>query len=153
VGFLWQYRGERAGQLEEAVAALDKDDPHWRLADIEERREQVPEAQNSAGAVVNAARLLPRGWPARSFEEGVRDLDRAPNARLDPDKAALLRKEMTDQAAALAEARKLAAMPRGRHRLSIAFNPLGTNLDEQQASRTVAVLLRFDALDRAQEGD
>src|SRR5262245_65968780 len=58
---VWHFAREYGieGQLSEAVAALDRDDPHWRLADSEAGRTALPDAQNSALVVLRAAAHLP----------------------------------------------------------------------------------------------
>jgi hypothetical protein len=66
---------------------------------------------------------------------------------------ALLEKELKSAAAALVEARRLVDMPAGRHRLVYAPNPIYTLLHDQQETRGVVNLLRYDALHLAQKGD
>jgi hypothetical protein len=155
VGFAWQWLvGDRAtAQLQFTVAHLDESDPSWRLHDLDEAREKVPPEENSAGVVVTVSRQLPRGWPTPRVDEQIADATRTPTTRLDATRTALLEQELASVAAALREARTLARMPRGRHRLTFADNPLGTLLPDQQETRRVATLLQYDALLRAQKGD
>src|SRR5262249_28792078 len=126
VGFVWQLRGDPSGaRLEAAVAALDADDPSWRLEQIEAAREKVPEAANSARVVTAAAGGLPGHWPPEALRQKLQPLERTPNLGLDPQQSALLHAELLARSAALKDARKLAGMPRGR-RPALAANPLAT---------------------------
>jgi hypothetical protein len=140
-------------RLQVLIDDLDATDPNWRLADLEAAREKVPEKDNSARVIVKVVGLLPRPWPQTTVEDKLRNLDRAPTARLDEVQMALLDKELTIHAIALAEARKLVAIPRGRHRLAIEVNPDATLVAHLEDSRRVGVLLGYDALVRVQNGD
>ena len=63
-GVYFAYRHYRTvAALEEALAALDRDEPGWRLQQIEAARTRVPDGENSARVVIAANGLLPRGWP------------------------------------------------------------------------------------------
>src|SRR5262245_28716983 len=53
--------GER--RLAVAVEAADRDDPYWRLEDLMEHREPVPDGENSALVVAEALSHLPENWP------------------------------------------------------------------------------------------
>jgi hypothetical protein len=152
-GAIWsQVEGTRI-QKERATleAQLDESDPNWRLADLERSREEIPEHENSARVVVAVSRLLPRSWPAQSLYERLQELQ--PNEQLNAGQTDLLEAEMRGQAAALAQARRLVDMPRGRHRLKWDYNPIGTLLQDQQETRKVANLLQYDAMLRSQQGD
>jgi hypothetical protein len=152
-GAVWsQVEGTRV-QNERASfeAHLDETDPNWRLADLERAREEIPEHENSARVVVAVTRLLPRGWPSPGFYERFQDLP--PNEQLNAEQTELLEAEMKAHAGAVEQARRLADMPRGRHRLKWEFNTIGTLLPDQQECRKVANLLQYDALLRGQQGD
>jgi hypothetical protein len=147
---LWQNH-QAHNRLQEMLAELDRTDPGWRLEDIEAARATVPEEQNSARCVMGASVLLPRDWPPREAREAFDHL--TPNERLSPEDAALLDKELAEAEPALEEARRLADLPRGRHRLVWARNPLLTLLPDQQEVRKVTTLLVHDALRHGQAGD
>jgi hypothetical protein len=70
---------------------------------------------------------------------------------LDAEGADVLEKQMTPLAAALAEARKLADMPRGQYTITHAVNPIATLLPHAQEARNLARLLHYDALNLAQK--
>ena len=43
-------------RLADAISAADRDDPNWRLDDLMDNREPVPDAENSAFVVAERAR-------------------------------------------------------------------------------------------------
>jgi hypothetical protein len=146
-----------------AVAVADRDDPHWRLADLMAAREAVPDAVNGAIPVAEAAAKLPNPWPpAPGPAEAAGELtfraafDRATNAegpaRLDDETLAVLRTELAVRADALAVARKLAGFARGRLEVVIAPNILDTKYEETNDARRVARLLQADAIVAAHDG-
>ena len=153
--------------LRAAESEADRLDPGWRLADLLAKRAEVPFEENSAFQVSRARRLMPAGWPpaakhpvttnAAGETIGPDLVSQAealpPNERLGMDLEAEIRSELERMSQALAEARKLAVMPKGRYDLQINPNVFMTLLDEQQGSRNVARLLRADAFLRVQDGD
>jgi hypothetical protein len=156
VGFVWQWLGHEDSSsrlFRDTIAALDASDPDWRLEGIERTRVNLPEADNSARVVVKAFSLLGGGFPPAPLDETFRHVEHAPNVRLDAARARLLERELFARATALAEARRLAGMPRGRHHLSFGAHPLTVRLNDQNNTRPVAALLQFDAMNRAHEGD
>jgi hypothetical protein len=135
----------------EAVAELDRTDAGWRLKDLEAAREALPEEENSARVVTAVRRLLPPSWPPTEFAGAFDRLP--PPQRLTPEQAARLDAELRAVGPAVAEARKLAGLPRGRHHITYRHVVLNTLLNEQQEARTAAALLKYDALRRAHAGD
>jgi hypothetical protein len=145
------HRQRGVSTLEAALAELDRKEPGWRLPDLEAARATLPEDQNSARVAVAASRLLPRGWLR---PELIDAFDRLPPPdRLTPQRAEQLSAAMRAVGPALAEARRLAGLPRGRHHITYRRNIAETLLEDLLRARTVCALLRFDALDRAQAGD
>ncbi len=138
-------------KLEEVVAEIDRAEPGWRLSEIEAAREQIPEEENSARIVVASAKLLPRNWPTPEFHERFAHLP--PEEQLAPEDMARLKQELESVRPALEEARKLANMPRGRHRIVYERNVMSTLLNDQQHSREVVELLLCDALQCDQRRD
>jgi hypothetical protein len=141
-----------ASALEEALAELDRDGPGWRLKDIEAARARVPDGENGARVVIATAGLLPRGWPNDKFFERF-DQRTPPPEQLDPALYGLLCKELDGVRPAVAEARKLATRPNGRHPLTFERNLQATLLPTQQEARRVTQLLAYDAVRHAQAGD
>jgi hypothetical protein len=140
-----------------AIAEADRLDAGWRLADLEAARAEVPDQENAAIQVLAARRLIPPGWfPSVAstkpfFEE---DLDRPlPNELLDADLSQRVRKELSKASTAIAAARKVADMPRGRYAVRYSPDAIGTLVDHIQYAREIATLLQLDAFQRIQEGD
>jgi hypothetical protein len=151
-GAYFAYRHYRAvAALEEALAALDSEEPGWRLRDVEAARARVPDSENSASCVIETARRLPRGWPAPAFAERFDKL--TPSEQLEPAAFTLLSKELDGVRPALEEARKLATRPNGRHPITFQRNVIATLLPTQQETRRVTQLLAYDVLRQAQAGD
>jgi hypothetical protein len=138
-------------RLEEAVAELDRAEPGWRLRDIEDAREPVPDAENSALVVVDVARRLPKGWP--TYELSTRYADLPPQEQLGGEDFTLLDQELDRQGTALLVARRLSDMPRGRHQIEYKRFVLDTLLGDQQESRRVVSLLVYDAMRHGQRQD
>ncbi len=154
-------------RLADAVAAADRDDPHWRLNDLMEHREAVPDEENSAMVLAKALELLPRSYPESTppkpgtpnptpnefmqAYDGLKML--ADNVRIDDETAAVLRDELTKRSEAVRIARTLADYRRGRHEIRIGPSVLDTPLAETQATRNAARLMVLDATMRAQDGD
>jgi hypothetical protein len=138
-------------RLARILADLDKSDPGWRLEDIESARTTPPEESNSARTVVAVYGMLPRGALDHKVMEPLNNLP-LPEL-LDKERADLLQNELKRAAAALELARSLAEKPVGRHYLTISPYPAETRLPGQQNTRAVVNLLRYDALNLAQEGD
>src|SRR5262245_2024381 len=99
--------------LQEAMAEADRLDPGWRLEDIQAKRAKVPDEQNGALHAQAVAKQVPKDWVTgeefgRLFEE------LAPEARLNAQQLKLLRDELARAGGAVAEARKMKGLPRGR---------------------------------------
>jgi hypothetical protein len=146
------YRASNA--LEVAVAELDRTDPGWRLEDIEAARAVVPDDENSALAVKEASRLLPRDWPgADDLGRFIRMTQKPPRLQLSDEDAAWLRAAMQRSRPALREARKVADLPKGRYPITYKRGFVSTLLPDLQNGRQVVFLLQLDLLLQAQDGD
>lgn len=155
-------------QLLAAFAELDRIDARWRLDDVEADRVVIPPAENSATPAIAAKQKLPERWPDWDYPpqaNGSQDLgvkrkllqdgfwQLEPVRQLDAAQIAALRGELKRAAEALAEARKLADMPRGRYSISYSPDFLSTLLPHVQDARVIASLLAYDVLLRAQDND
>jgi hypothetical protein len=161
-------------EYEKAAAELDKSDPGWRWEEIEEKRETVPAEKNGAERILAAAKLLPKDWPAQpiaarsplaadsttstpaaaesmpTLSDRVTELD--PNYQLPEDIAGELRAELSALSRPLEVARSVADLPDGRYApVRLAQSPINTLVPHLVHARTVAALLHFDAILRAQE--
>jgi hypothetical protein len=141
-------RSEAARMEEE----LDAGDPNWRWDEMDAARPMPPEEGNSARVVMAAYRLLPGGAGALRGMEVVDKLPPPPEL-LEAARAQVLDGELSRLTPAIQMARKLADMPTGRHHLMMAKNPITTLLPDQQNTRAIASLLRYDTIDQAQKNN
>lgn len=148
--------------LRSALADADRLDPGWTLAELEAKRQEVPKGENSADQVARVVERMPANWPPASRgmngQPGPEDFatriaETAPDVRLTETLVAESRRELQLRAGALAEARKLADMPRGRARVVYMPNPIDVTLEHAQSTRVVARLLAADAAIRLHDGD
>lgn len=153
--------------LDEAVAEADQLDPGWRLEEIEAKRQadEIPVEDDAAVRVASAFANLPSDWQStnpevRAFVGPFRgmNLEEAiektpPNVLLGADAAAGLNDELHELSDALTEARQLADLNRGRYQVDYQELVIETLLPHTQNSRSVARLLRLDALHRVQVND
>jgi hypothetical protein len=143
--FYSSYQAER--RLQAAIAAADRDDPHWRLEDLEAHREAIPDAQNSALIVEAAQQLL----PSVGFSLGATPAHSA--QQLDAEQARALRANLKEATAALAQARKLKDFPQGRYAVAWSEDAVSTPLPHLQRVRQLANVLAADAELRAHDKD
>ncbi len=140
----------RSPELEQVVAELEASDPRWRLRDIEDDREAVPESENSARVVTSVARLLPPTWSER-YKLDTRFLGRPAEVRLAPEEYAELCRALGPVQPALEAAAALPDRPRGRHALVFQRVVISTPLTDQGKVQDVALLMRLVAIRRARE--
>jgi hypothetical protein len=155
-------------RLSAALAAADRLDPGWHLEELEARRTDLPEEENSAVRVRAIHRLLPLRWPdweypVSSPESQAADRERVvlresfegldASVLLDGAQSTALRAELQRAESALHDARMVEAMPRGRYRIAWSPDFFSTALPHLQEAAEVARLLGFDALLRGHEGN
>jgi hypothetical protein len=155
-------------RLESAFAEAERLDPGWRIQDLEAKRREIPDEENSGLHVIAVKPLIPPKWvfwwhaqtpgmkestheEYQALQDSFTDLD--PHVQLDGRQIKALRAEMTRASKALQEARKVVEMPRGRLPIQYAKDGMSTPLDFTQDTRPVATLLDFDALLRCQDQD
>ena len=152
LGVRFDYRHRLAvAKLEEAVAAVDREEPGWRVKDLEASRAAVPDAENSALVLARARALLPHDRPAKELYDLLEGPQ--PCEQFRPEQVALLRRELARARAALDEAHKVADLPRGRHPITHQRPAISTRLTHLDHLRTTVEWLRLDAMLRAQDGD
>jgi ABC-type transport system involved in multi-copper enzyme maturation permease subunit len=140
-------------RLRRAIAEADRLDPGWRLEQLEAARQVVPDERNSGSVILAAHDLMPRDqWPSDEFHKSLPD-PLFPPDRLSAIQLNALGGELQRVAAALAQARKLADLPRGRFPLKWSTNGLWLMLEGTQDCRTSASLLQWDAEWRAHLND
>jgi hypothetical protein len=151
IGMFW-HQNQMASQLQRTLAELDRTDPGWRLEDIEAARDDVPEAENSARVIIDAAGQLPQRWPSAEFsDEHIHSL--AANEMLSGEDFVRLSKELASARAALEIVSKVADMPRGRHSIHYDRNPIATLLPHLQECRRLVSVLSYESMRRNQKGD
>ncbi len=145
--FYQRWQAERL--LGETIAALDRDDPDWRLADILAKRPTIA-GENAADVVLSVHAKIPAGFTASAV---FNDLDSPPPRLLEVRFHEAIKFEMRTLGKAVKEAHKLADLGEGRQRVNYAPDYLSSTYADIQKFRAVANLLQFDAMLRDQEGD
>lgn len=139
-----------------AVAELDRTDPGWRLEQIEAKRKVFPDDKNGAIQLRKVVNLLKAAkWPDAKFNERTGKFAQQPQ-RLSAEDTAFLKTEL-DKLDAVngtrSEAHKMLAFPDGRFEVNWGRTAFDVHLQQVQDARSVARLLQWDALLRAQQGD
>jgi hypothetical protein len=156
--------------LQEALAEADRLDPGWRWDDLEAKRAVISDSENGALRVLEARRLMPDPWPAK-LDPPVRKaadaqrldteetvwldelvLDIPPPVLLNERQLRELRAGLHQVAGAVAAARPLTHLSRGRFPYSWPVNILAARPPSQDA-RLVANMLNLQAVLLAQEED
>jgi hypothetical protein len=158
---LYLYVGHLADvDLQEALAEADHLDPGWRLDDLlQQPRPEYAADDNSALQVIRAKALFPTGWGAKKeLNDLLNDLFAFPPRpqQLDPEQQRVLGTEMARAAAAVAEARKVADMPHGHFPTEYTHQDWIRSfhlVNYSQDARTIVLLLQYDTLLLAQEGN
>src|SRR2546425_5202633 len=143
--FYSSYEAEK--RLQVAIAAADRDDPYWRMEDLEAHRETIPNGENSALIVITAGQLVPSGG------YNFTSMQAHSSQQLNEEQARILRVKMKEATAALAHARKLKDFPKGRYPVAWSEDALSTLLPHLQRVRELANLLSADAMLRAHDKD
>jgi hypothetical protein len=125
-------------ELRAALAEADRLDPGWRLEELEARRRQVPDEENSALLIIAIDHVPDVGWQWGNI---------APTASLEAQYTAALRATLTQYNDQLPQARKLANLPSGRFPADHFGGQPTANLS------ALIPLLQWDAVLRAQDGD
>lgn len=146
------HRSEVEDELDQAVRAVDRESPGWRLTDLEAARAAVPDDENAALDVDRAARLLPEEWFSWDQRRMVFFHSRSPYA-LDDVERQFFQSELAQHKDALDEARPLADKPRGRYTLAVRDQPWKAPLNHVTRVSLVVYLLTLDAIYRADADD
>jgi hypothetical protein len=138
--------------LKSAVEEVDRIDPGWRFDELNAHRAEVPANENAAPVVRAAFSAIPADWPRQSIKDELNALPSYLSA-LSKQQSSEVAEELTKAAAALTEARKLAALPRGRYAVDWKPDCLSTELPHLQQMQKVETLLAWDAINHMQEND
>ncbi|MBI3410697.1 MAG: hypothetical protein HY040_20360 [Planctomycetes bacterium] len=140
--------------LTDIYARLDRDDPNWRLEDLEAHRREVPLEDNSAlqAKVVTAA--LGRQRVGSQFLIFAKLFDNLPpQAQLNIQQLNFLKERMQTLNKAVVEASKLKDMPHGRFPITYTPDYYSTSIRDQQDLWQVLDLLQWDAAVRVHVRD
>ncbi len=137
-------------ELQEVVVALDRDEPGWRLTDIEQQRTTLPAEQNSAPLILKLKGQVPKGWWKEVAEEKWRDLPAG--VPLPADQAALLKAKIDPIEPLLPELRRLSDRPRGHFAIAWSKDAISTTLPHMDTLRPLADVLLADVYWQAHHG-
>jgi serine/threonine protein kinase len=151
-----RFAGSGQDELLQVIVELDRSDPGWRIEQIEAQRSRIPDAENGALQAQAARRLLPAEWaspdsPVQRLGAAIRKVPS--QQRLKEKQVSAVRAELTRQARALAEARRLADFPGGGYKVNWSRDALDTMIPHAQDCRILATLLELDAALRSHERD
>ncbi|MBI3411703.1 MAG: hypothetical protein HY040_25515 [Planctomycetes bacterium] len=144
--------------LAEIIAQLDRDDPNWRLEDIEAQRREVPPEENSALQAMQVHAIKGgnglRSWALQDVYRKLFEEKPPPSqAQLNIQQVKYMRDRMQALGKTITEARKLKDMPYGRFPISYAPDFYSTSNTDQQRARELWELLYWDAALCVQDND
>jgi hypothetical protein len=145
--FYVSWRGDR--ELRAVLEELDANEAPWRWDDLQEARPPLAAEDDIRPLIVKIASLMPRNFNTRTPNGGAAK----PNQLLWPEHVEIHAADLKASEVAVALARTLAGMPRGRLQVRATANLLATSLDEVHKARSVANLLRVSAILDAHHGD
>jgi hypothetical protein len=134
----WQWRRYLAleAQLWDAVAEVERTDPHWRLEDIEADRARVPDAENSAPLILRIRTVTPRPVLDPDAAEARRLLlegNLSPAVRLTDEQYRTALDALEEVEPSVRLYLRLARFPRGRHAITYAPDGFSTLLSHVDA--------------------
>lgn len=148
------YRGYGSKQLEQAIDEIDEKEKGsgWQWASLNSKRKEVPEKDNAALLVQQAAGQLPADWPPQRLARWA-EADHTPEVRLPQEDLTAVNAELEKHAAALLVARKLAGCKQGRWPdPPFAATGGAAELVDFNTAGKVMQLLWLDAAAQAQQG-
>src|SRR5262249_37705759 len=138
-------------ELQALTDELDRTDPGWRWDDIQAARPTIPEDENAGNVLLAVPRLLPKEWPPSDSTLFVQIREFKPNERLENELVAEARAELAPLGEALARARSVRDLPKGRYQFTLARNPYNTPLRYAQDLFFSSALLEIDVILRAHD--
>ena len=139
------------GAWADAEAEADRDDPRWRLFEIEADRPQMADSDNSALYIMAVLRKGKISVWSPNRDAIFENLPA--NAQLNAQQVELIRTSFAKVPGQIEAARKLKGMPAGRCPLKFSDDWISTLIPNQQDTREIADWLKHDAMLLAQEGD
>jgi hypothetical protein len=138
-------------RLDQVIAELDRNDPNWRLEDLDRDFAPPPDDQNCTLVIKQILKEKPPNWPAATVQNKLGNLDL--QRQLDTVQTQALKHEMDRSPATVVLVRKLAGLQRGYLKLYWPADPIAALLPVVQETREVAAIAKYDAELRAQEKD
>jgi hypothetical protein len=126
-------------ELRLALEEADRLDPGWRLADLEAKRRDYADAENSAVCIRAVDKLLPADWTAAELPE-----PKPVYLCYSDEQADLVRQQLEKCVPALSEARRLRSLPGGRHPIVWAPDFVSTKVDYLGPVSRCAYLLEWE---------
>lgn len=146
---VWQH-SRAAASLAEAIAETNRLDPGWGIADIEAKREPVPEERNAATRVLALQPFIPPTFPDPDLVKILSGLD--PPTRLTAEQRSALAKSLRSVTPERTQARELANFPAGRLPITYAPGFIASKTRSPDVESTIH-LLQYDLLDVLEAGD
>jgi hypothetical protein len=157
LGIVYYYLGVTSDfDLQQALAEAEQADPGWRILELEAKRREISDQENSGLNLIAAqAKLPPRITPATATQtqeqEALRLLRQSAHeleapVLLDKRQADALHKELQRNAGTLAEIAKIKRKSHGRYPITYTRDFIGTRLPHTQDTRNLANLLADEAL-------
>lgn len=135
-------------------AKLDRDDPNWRLEDLEAHRKDIQAELNSALHVTKVSRDVGGRFVSASSQVYWKLFeDLPPQARLNLQQKKYLNDQLQPLQKALAETRKLKDMPEGRYPVAYSVDYISTFLLHRLDLWGFYEPLKWDAALRVDAGD
>jgi hypothetical protein len=111
IGYFYYQRHRAQQALDAAIAEAARQDPDWRLEQIEAKRSKVAPADNAALPALKAAALIPPRFGGSPLDIAITDLP--PTTTLDPKQTEYLRKLLNPLESALPLARQTLPLKQG----------------------------------------
>jgi hypothetical protein len=146
--FYASWKGEQ--ELRAAIEELDARGEPWRWEELHASRPKLAEQDDVRAIIASVYRKTSGGQLNKAVE--IR-LDHPPNAVIPPEDFEAFQAEMLALAETLAEAQKIAAMPKARLQIPWAADIASLNMNDVQRTRNVASVLHYAAAWHAQLGD
>jgi hypothetical protein len=137
--------------LEEAYARIDASDPGWRIEDLEAKRAVIAHDENGALVILKSDSLKPAARANPALDRVLSNL-LSPERELNSYQLGVIEAELENLEPALAEARKLADLSRGRFPIVYSADGISTVLPGQ-VTRSIVTWLRLENIEKAEKGE
>jgi len=139
-----------AVSLSDAIAATNRLDPGWGIAEIEAKRDVVPDERNSAQRVLALKPFIPANFPDADLAQMLSPLD--PPTRLTAAQRSALARLLKPVTPERTQAREIANFPNGRLPITYVSGFIASKTRSTDVDPTLRLLL-YDLLDLLEAGD